>query len=181
MATLQSLPTIAPAALERIESAKRAAALRAVEDYFSPNFEYVGIGSGSTILYVIEAIKAKSTNPHIRFVPTGYQSREEVRKAGLKIENYDDLPEDAMLDIAFDGADEVDDDFNCVKGGGACLYQEKLVATKAKKFVCVAGKPIFYHSGFFSTSGYRGLLFADLRQTTAKTSINCSPAGPIFL
>jgi len=141
MATLQPLPTTASAALERIESAKRAAAFRAVEDYFSPSFEYVGIGSGSTILYVIEAIKTKSTNPHIRFVPTGFQSKEEVRKAGLKIENYDDLAEDVMLDIAFDGADEVDENFNCVKGGGACLYQEKLVATKAKKFVCVAGKP----------------------------------------
>jgi ribose 5-phosphate isomerase A len=44
------------------------------------------------------------------------------------------------LDVAFDGADEIDEDLNCIKGGGACLFQEKLVATSAKKFVCVAGK-----------------------------------------
>ena len=42
------------------------------------------------------------------------------------------------MDVAFDGADEVDSDLNCIKGGGACLYQEKLVATRAKKFICVA-------------------------------------------
>jgi ribose 5-phosphate isomerase A len=49
-----------------------------------------------------------------------------------------------MLDVAFDGADEVDDDLNCIKGGGACLFQEKLVATRAKKFVCIAGINNFF-------------------------------------
>jgi ribose 5-phosphate isomerase A len=44
------------------------------------------------------------------------------------------------LDVAFDGADEIDEELNCIKGGGACLFQEKLVATSAKKFICVAGK-----------------------------------------
>ena len=43
-----------------------------------------------------------------------------------------------MLDVSFDGADEVDEDLNLIKGGGACLTQEKIVATCAKKFVCVA-------------------------------------------
>ncbi len=43
-----------------------------------------------------------------------------------------------MLDVVFDGADEVDDELNCIKGGGACLFQEKLVAISARKFVCVA-------------------------------------------
>jgi len=41
--------------------------------------------------------------------------------------------------MAFDGADEVDEEMNCIKGGGACLYQEKLVAMRAKQFICVAG------------------------------------------
>ena len=53
---------------------------------------------------------------------------------------FDSLPENVMLDVAFDGADEVDDELNCIKGGGACLFQEKLVATRAKKFVCIAGR-----------------------------------------
>lgn len=51
---------------------------------------------------------------------------------------FDSLPENVMLDVAFDGADEVDSELNCIKGGGACLFQEKLVATRAKKFICIA-------------------------------------------
>lgn len=121
-----------------IESAKRAAAHQAVADNFDPKASHVGIGSGTTIVYVVEAIKERSTNPLIRFVPTGYQSRKVIEQAGLTPISFDTLPEDVMLDIAFDGADEVDEDLNCIKGGGACLFQEKLVAEKAKKFICVA-------------------------------------------
>ncbi|PMD30565.1 ribose 5-phosphate isomerase [Hyaloscypha variabilis F] len=100
------------------------------------------------------------------FVPTGEQSKQLIIEAGLPLGSIDALPpikviETKMggvtalhvatglqdlgleglresLDIAFDGADEIDEDLNCIKGGGACLYQEKLVATSAKKFVCVA-------------------------------------------
>ncbi|OCK79348.1 ribose 5-phosphate isomerase [Lepidopterella palustris CBS 459.81] len=121
-----------------IEEAKRQAAIRAVEDHFSPEATYVGIGSGTTIIYVVEAIKERSTNPHIRFVPTGYQSRQVIVRAGLTPIAFDSLPEDTMLDVAFDGADEVDEELNCIKGGGACLFQEKLVAERARKFICVA-------------------------------------------
>lgn len=123
-----------------IESAKRAAAVRAVEENFDPSASHVGIGSGTTIVYVVEAIKERSTNPHIRFVPTGYQSRQVIVHAGLTPIAFDSLPENTRLDIAFDGADEVDEELNCIKGGGACLFQEKLVAERAKRFVCVAGK-----------------------------------------
>ena len=63
-----------------------------------------------------------------------------ILEAGLKDLKFDSLPANTLIDVAFDGADEIDDDLNCIKGGGACLYQEKLVATQAKKFVCVAGK-----------------------------------------
>ncbi|KAF1994769.1 ribose-5-phosphate isomerase [Amniculicola lignicola CBS 123094] len=121
-----------------IESAKRAAATQAVKDHYDPSASYVGIGSGTTIVYVVEAIKERSTNPSILFVPTGYQSRQVIKSAGLTPIALDSLPEDVLLDVAFDGADEVDDELNCIKGGGACLFQEKLVAEKAKKFVCVA-------------------------------------------
>lgn len=61
-----------------------------------------------------------------------------MEKHGLIALPFDSLPPDTLLDVAFDGADEVDAELNCVKGGGACLFQEKLVATRARKFVCVA-------------------------------------------
>lgn len=123
-----------------IEAAKRNAANRAVKDHFDPKSRFIGIGSGSTIVYVVEAIKALGVDTsNITFVPTGYQSRQVIVKAGLTPIAFDSLPGDVLLDVAFDGADEVDDDLNCIKGGGACLYQEKLVAMQAKKFICVAG------------------------------------------
>lgn len=132
----KQLPT---EAVDLIESAKKAAAQRAVDDYFDVNMRWVGIGSGTTIQYVVEAIKEKARDSHILFVPTGFQSRNEIEKRGLIAIDMSSLPENVQLDVAFDGADEVDEEFNCVKGGGACLFQEKLVAMRAKKFVCVAG------------------------------------------
>ena len=127
-------------ALSAIESAKRAAARLAVKEHFPAKATYIGIGSGSTIVHVVDAILALHPNlaQTLLFVPTGYQSRQVILKAGLKDLKFDSLPEDAWIDVAFDGADEVDEDLNCIKGGGACLYQEKLVAMRARKFVCVA-------------------------------------------
>ena len=123
-----------------IQTAKRTAARKAVEDHFDPTARYIGIGSGSTIVFVVEAIKDRNEDlSRILFVPTGYQSRQVIVKAGLQPIQFDSLPSGVLLDVAFDGADEVDEDLNCIKGGGACLYQEKLVATHAKKFICVAG------------------------------------------
>jgi len=128
--------------VDLIEAAKRKAAFRAVEEHFSSDFKFVGIGSGSTILYGVEAIKEHlqkhPSSSQIFFVPTGFQSRKVIENAGLFPIAFDSLPEGLLLDVAFDGADEVDDELNCIKGGGACLFQEKLVATRAKKFVCIA-------------------------------------------
>ncbi|CAD6564012.1 MAG: ribose-5-phosphate isomerase rki1 [Alectoria sarmentosa] len=139
-ASLPPTSTSAATQLSAIESAKRAAAQLAVKEHFNPEARYIGIGSGSTIVYVVEAIQ-ELKDPRIQnilFVPTGYQSRQVILKAGLKDLKFDSLPADTLIDVAFDGADEIDEDLNCIKGGGACLYQEKLVATQAAKFICVA-------------------------------------------
>jgi len=122
-----------------VEESKRAAAIAAVKNHFPENPRFVGIGSGTTIVYVVEAIKNLGVDvSRVCFVPTGYQSRTLIIKAGLIPIAFDSLPDKVELDIAFDGADEVDEDLNCIKGGGACLFQEKLVAMKAKQFICVA-------------------------------------------
>ncbi|KFY29201.1 hypothetical protein V491_00140 [Pseudogymnoascus sp. VKM F-3775] len=165
--TENALPRETPS-LSTIEAAKRSAAYKAVEDHFDPSYRYIGIGSGSTVVYVVEAIAAQGraiTNNMI-FVPTGDQSKQIIIEAGLPLGSIDALPpvlenppaisgtsskllavgeqdlalkgKRQSLDVAFDGADEIDEELNCIKGGGACLFQEKLVATSAKKFVCVA-------------------------------------------
>ena len=132
----------APPENHDIEQTKRNAASRAVSEHFPTDPRFVGIGSGTTIVYVVEAIKKLGKDmSRICFVPTGYQSRQLIISAGLVPIQFESLPESVQLDIAFDGADEVDNDLNCIKGGGACLFQEKLVAMRAKEFICVAGKP----------------------------------------
>jgi ribose 5-phosphate isomerase A len=161
-------PKLKPLSL--VEAAKRRAAYKAVEDHFDNSYKYIGIGSGSTVVYVVEAIAAKGRNitSGMIFVPTGDQSKQLIIEAGLPLGSIDSLPpvevghtkmsevaslsiagviqdlglkgKRQSLDVAFDGADEIDEDLNCIKGGGACLFQEKLVATAAKKFICVAGK-----------------------------------------
>lgn len=128
--------------LSPIESAKRLAAHRAVADHFSPQHHYIGIGSGSTIVYGVEAIAStlkSHPSPHPQFfIPTGFASRKVIEAAGLTPLPFDSLPPNTTLDVAFDGADEVDPALNCIKGGGACLFQEKLVACAARKFIVIA-------------------------------------------
>ncbi|OKP15028.1 Ribose-5-phosphate isomerase [Penicillium subrubescens] len=124
---------------DAVEAAKRAAAKTAVANHYPENARWVGIGSGTTIVYVVEAIKALGVDTsNTRYVPTGYQSRQLIVSAGLTAVEFDAVPAGTVLDVAFDGADEVDDDLNCIKGGGACLFQEKIVAMQAKQFICVA-------------------------------------------
>ncbi|KAJ2895828.1 ribose 5-phosphate isomerase a [Zalerion maritima] len=128
-----------------VESAKKAAAAQAVHDHLDPSYTWVGIGSGSTVVYVVDAIAAlpRNVTSKMTFIPTGDQSKLLIIAAGLRLGSIDLRPLDENgkvrpLDVAFDGADEVDDDLNLIKGGGACLWQEKFVAAAAKKFVCVA-------------------------------------------
>ncbi|KAK0621693.1 ribose 5-phosphate isomerase A-domain-containing protein [Bombardia bombarda] len=123
-----------------VEASKRLAAYQAVKDHLDPSYTRVGIGSGSTVVYVVEAIAAlgPAATADMVFYPTGAQSEELIEAAGLRLQYISKLTAGHQLDVAFDGADEVDDDLNLIKGGGACLWQEKIVATAAKKFVCVA-------------------------------------------
>ena len=165
-----SIQEAQPKPLSLVEASKRRAAYKAVEDQFENSYKYIGIGSGSTVVYVVEAIAARGRDVTSKmiFVPTGDQSKQLIIEAGLPLGSIDSLPpvevghtkmsgvaslsiatgvqdlglkgKRQSLDVAFDGADEIDEDLNCIKGGGACLFQEKLVATAAKKFICVAGK-----------------------------------------
>ncbi|KAI1266063.1 ribose 5-phosphate isomerase A [Xylariaceae sp. FL1019] len=136
--------------IDLVEAAKRAACQQAVSDNFNPSFKYVGIGSGSTVAYVVEAIAALGRNvtSPMKFIPTGSGSTNLIRDAGLTVLQVPDLLAEVgpavprankqYIDIYFDGADEVDAELNCIKGGGACLFQEKVVSRLSKKFICVA-------------------------------------------
>jgi len=125
--------------LDPAESGKRAAAFAAVADHLNSSVNSIGVGSGSTVEYAVTAIVeyAKSNNRHFLCVPTSYQSRLLITKNRPYLE-LSDLEECPILDLDIDGADECDVDLNCIKGGGACMLQEKIVASASKKFIVIA-------------------------------------------
>ncbi|KAG8944988.1 ribose-5-phosphate isomerase rki1 [Tulasnella sp. 419] len=132
-----SQPQAAPAAVGDIEASKRLAAFTAVDRHILPEHKVIGIGSGSTVPYVVERIlqQGKELNKDRVFIPTGFQSKELIVKGGLLLGDVDQYP---TIDVTIDGADEVDDALNCIKGGGACHLREKVLAEAAETFVVVA-------------------------------------------
>src|SRR5450432_2921871 len=87
-------PSNASRPVSLVESSKRRAAYKAVEDHFNPSYQYVGIGSGSTVIYVVEAIAEKGLEitSKMVFVPTGDQSKQLIIEAGLTVGSIDALP-----------------------------------------------------------------------------------------
>ena len=67
-------------------------------------------------------------------VPTSDRTQEQAEGLGIPLATLNEQP---RLDVAIDGADEVDPDFNLVKGGGGALLREKMVEICAKKFICI--------------------------------------------
>jgi ribose 5-phosphate isomerase A len=93
-----------------------------------------GMGTGSTAAFVIEELARRMREEGIKFtaVPTSFQSRILCLNLGIPVR---DMQDTASLDLAIDGADEVDPDLNLIKGGGASHTREKIVAAMAKEFV----------------------------------------------
>ncbi|XP_064420703.1 ribose-5-phosphate isomerase isoform X2 [Latimeria chalumnae] len=118
------------------EKAKKLAGYTAVDNHVMNN-QAVGIGSGSTIVYAVQRLaeRVKQENLSVVCVPTSFQACQLILQHGLTLSDLDRHPE---LDVAIDGADEVDSDLNLIKGGGGCLTQEKIVAGCAKCFIVIA-------------------------------------------
>jgi len=114
------------------DAAKRAAgesAAEAVEDGM-----VVGLGTGSTTAHAIRALGRRvDAGLDIVGVPTSFQSRELAREVGVPLTDLDE----ASVDLAIDGADEVADG-HLIKGGGAAHAREKIVDASADRFLVVA-------------------------------------------
>lgn len=97
----------------------------------------VGLGSGSTAALMIQALGAKLKSGELRDitgVTTSFQGEVLAAELGIPLQSLNAVD---RIDLAIDGADEVDPAFQLIKGGGACHVQEKLVAMRAKRFVVV--------------------------------------------
>lgn len=96
----------------------------------------VGLGTGSTVYYLVEALakKIKKDNIAIQCVTTSIRTKEHAERLGIKISDLDEVP---YIDLTIDGADEVDPDFNGIKGGGAAHLYEKIVASNSKRNIWI--------------------------------------------
>ncbi|KAI6648850.1 Ribose-5-phosphate isomerase [Oopsacas minuta] len=115
---------------------KQAAAIRAITDYVK-NGQVIGIGSGSTIVYGVQELakRVKSENLSVKCIPTSFQAQQLIIEHALPLTTLEQCP---VIDVAFDGADEIDKNLTCIKGGGGCLTQEKIVAYFSRAFVVMA-------------------------------------------
>ncbi len=97
----------------------------------------LGLGSGSTAALMIKALGHKISIGELKDivgVTTSFQGEVLAAELGIPLKGLSSV---SSIDLAIDGADEVDPSFQLIKGGGACHVQEKLVASIAKKFVIV--------------------------------------------
>ncbi len=94
----------------------------------------VGLGTGSTVKYAIEEISRRRLN--IECVSSSLHTEIFARELGIRIVSIDDVAESG-IDLYIDGADQVDKNFNLIKGGGGAHFREKLLAKIARKFIVV--------------------------------------------
>jgi ribose 5-phosphate isomerase A len=97
----------------------------------------VGLGTGSTVAYLLQALgerRAAGALADVRYAATSPATERSARALGLTVVGLDELGE---LDVAVDGADQVDADGWLVKGGGGAHTREKIVAAAARRFVVI--------------------------------------------
>jgi ribose 5-phosphate isomerase A len=117
---------------DRMKQAVAAAAVDQIRDGM-----VLGLGSGSTAALMIKALGAKLSGGELTDivgVTTSFQGEVLAAELGIPLQSLNAVQ---RIDLAIDGADEVDPNFQLIKGGGACHVQEKLVARRAQRFVVV--------------------------------------------
>lgn len=124
-----------PAELSPIDKAKFAASRCAVD--FIEDGMKVGLGTGSTAAWMVRCLaeRVKTENLNLTCVATSIRTAELATQLGLRVVGLDDV---RRLDVTIDGADEFDAQFNLIKGGGAALLVEKIVASASDKMIVIA-------------------------------------------
>lgn len=112
---------------------KKLAAEKAVE--FVKDGMIVGLGTGSTAYFAIQKIGQKvKEGLSIRAIATSNQSEELAKELGIPLLPFAEIDE---IDVTIDGADEVDANWNLIKGGGGALLREKIVAAATKQLIII--------------------------------------------
>ncbi|MDG2392555.1 MAG: ribose-5-phosphate isomerase RpiA [Thalassotalea sp.] len=111
---------------------KKAAAIKALE--FVEKGSIVGVGTGSTVNHFIDAL-ATMKDQIEGAVSSSEVSTQKLEAYGIEVFDLNSVDD---LSVYVDGADEITEHMHMIKGGGAALTREKIVAAVAKKFVCIA-------------------------------------------
>ena len=120
---------------ELLDDPARAAAVGAVRPLIEPGMT-VGLGSGRAVFALVDTIAATWASPRpLRAVVASSRTEARARAAGIDLVDLDD--DGLVLDLAIDGADEVDPALRLLKGGGGALLREKLVLAAARRVVIV--------------------------------------------
>ena len=121
--------------LSPIEQAKQNAGIAAAQHV--KDGYIVGLGSGSTAAYAIEALgdRIKQENLHILGIPSSYQAFQLAVQNKIQITTLEEHP---IVDVNIDGADQIDPKLDLIKGMGAALAREKIVAAAAKQTIIIA-------------------------------------------
>lgn len=124
-----------PADLNPIDKAKFVAAKRAAE--FVEDGMKLGLGTGSTAAWMVRCLAERVRDEGLRVqgVPTSRRTAELAASLGIQVRSLDEVK---WLDLTIDGADEFDPNLNLIKGGGAALLQEKIVATASDQMIVIA-------------------------------------------
>ncbi|ETW57390.1 ribose 5-phosphate isomerase A, partial [Plasmodium falciparum Palo Alto/Uganda] len=109
-------------------------AYKAVDEYVQSNMT-IGLGTGSTVFYVLERIDNLLKSGKLKDVvciPTSIDTELKARKLGIPLTT---LEKHSNIDITIDGTDEIDLNLNLIKGRGGALVREKLVASSSSLFI----------------------------------------------
>ena len=111
--------------MDRVELLKQQAGIEACK--YVTNGMKVGLGTGSTVKYTVIELGRRIAEEGLEIVgvPTSLATEKLATKVGITLVELSDCDN---LDIVIDGADEFDSEFNLIKGGGAALLREKIVA-----------------------------------------------------
>jgi ribose 5-phosphate isomerase A len=117
----------------QMEESKRRAAEKAVECI--SDGMVVGLGTGSTVYWAIQKIGERiKEGLNIKAIATSNHSENLAKELGIILVPFSEIE---VIDITIDGADEVDSEWNLIKGGGGALLREKIVATASKQLIII--------------------------------------------
>ncbi|MDX3924513.1 MAG: ribose-5-phosphate isomerase RpiA [Shinella sp.] len=116
------------------DEAKRLAGVKAIEEFVRDGMK-LGLGSGTTShLFVRELGKRVAGGMKLTCTTTSNSTTAVAREVGIELTDINDIGE---LDLTIDGPDEIDHEFRMIKGGGACLLWEKIVAHASKRMITI--------------------------------------------